>query len=300
MEIGAFYGTAKKYAEKIKKEKPAYASEKGSSLCMIMGDNQEIYSGITSINIFEGNVSAVHSERAAITSLITAGKNVKAKQMVIVAFEDMSIQTPCEECLEFLIHADADNGQCEVVLADNKSETALKLKSKTTGVTEEFLSEKEEDKQNKNSALGAPAEFVSGFEFDESNPFYEPPAEEQREVEALSQTMGGNADKQDNSTNAQSVMEKSAYSQQSAEGSSEHTADVTEAANNGFAPDQVVSRYSDSGENVMKKRLANILGDSDSEEEKPKKETKSISKKELLRQSREMKKMAKQSAKYNK
>ncbi len=279
MEIKAFYGTAKKYAEKIKKEKPAYASEKDSSLCMIMGDNQEIYSGITSINIFEGNVSDVHSERAAITSLITDSKNVKAKQMVIVAFEDMSIQTPCEECLEFLIHADADNGQCEVVLAEDKSETALKLKSKTAGVTEKFLSEKEDDKQDEKSVLGAPAEYVSGFEFDESNPFYEPPADEQRDVEALNQ---------------------SADNHQSADESSEDTADAVEATNDQFASDQVVSRYSDSDENVMKERSANIPGDSDSKEEKPKKETKFISKKELLRQSREMKKMAKQSAKYNK
>lgn len=296
MEIKAFYGTAKKYAEKIKKEKPAYASEKDSSLCMIMGDNQEIYSGITSINIFEGNVSDVHSERAAIMSLITDSKGVKAKQMVIVAFEDMSIKTPCEECLEFLIRADADNGQCEVILAENKSETALKLKSKAAEVTEESVSEKSEDDQNDVSALGAPVEFVSGFEFDESNPFYEPPAEEQREVEALSQTMGGNSDKQANITDAQPTTDQAAHSQESAETSSEHITD--EATNDRFSSDQVVSQYSDSGENVMKKRLANILGDS--EEEKPKKETKAISKKELLRQSREMKKMAKQSAKYNK
>ncbi|MGN1105774.1 MAG: hypothetical protein ACI4RH_03920, partial [Huintestinicola sp.] len=168
MVISSFYNTAKTYAEKVRQEKPAFYSEPGASLCLIMADNQEIFTGITGIKISEGNVETVHSEANAIMSMIAANKP-KAKQMIIISFKDQSVLKPCHDCLDMLIRADEDNGKCEVVLSPDSSDTAINLKAAVTTVSADFLEKKTESEDA--PILGAPAEFVSGFEFDADNPF---------------------------------------------------------------------------------------------------------------------------------
>lgn len=168
MVINSFYNTAKTYAEKIRQEKTAYYKEPGATLTLVMSEEQEIFSGVTSIKINEGKVDTIHSEAIAIMSMIAANQP-KAKQMITIAFKDQSVVKPCDECLDMLLNAHPDNGKCEVAVAISETQTAINLKSQATNITAEFLEKNTEEVSAPD--LGAPAEFVSGFEFDADNPF---------------------------------------------------------------------------------------------------------------------------------
>ncbi len=184
MVINSFYNTAKTYAEKIRQEKTAYYKEPGATLTLVMSEDQEIFSGVTSIKINEGKVDTIHSEAIAIMSMIAANQP-KAKQMVTIAFKDQSVVKPCDECLDLLLSADADNGKCEVAIAPTETETAINLKSQATNITAEFLEKDTAVEVENVPDLGAPAEFVSGFEFDADNPFLASEEEIPEEVKTI-------------------------------------------------------------------------------------------------------------------
>ena len=184
MVINSFYNTAKTYAEKIRQEKTAYYKEPGATLTLVMSEEQEIFSGVTSIKINEGKVDTIHSEAIAIMSMIAANQP-KAKQMVTIAFKDQSVVKPCDECLDLLLKADADNGKCEIAIAPTQTETAINLKSQATNITAEFLEKDTKTEVENVPDLGAPAEFVSGFEFDADNPFLAGDEEIPEEVKTI-------------------------------------------------------------------------------------------------------------------
>lgn len=184
MVINSFYNTAKTYAEKIRQEKTAYYKEPGATLTLVMSEEQEIFSGVTSIKINEGKVDTIHSEAIAIMSMIAANQP-KAKQMVTIAFKDQSVVKPCDECLDLLLKADTDNGKCEIAIAPTQSETAINLKSQATNITAEFLEKDTKTEVENVPDLGAPAEFVSGFEFDADNPFLAGDEEIPEEVKTI-------------------------------------------------------------------------------------------------------------------
>ena len=183
MVISQFYNTAKSYAEKIKEERPAIYIEPDFSITLIIADDdQEIFTGVTSVKINEGNVDTIHSEAVAIMSMIVA-KKAKAKQMITVSFADLKVIKPCDECLDMLLDADPDNGKCEIAINFTNSETAINLKSQATNISADFL--EKDTKAESVPDLGAPAEFVSGFEFDADNPFLAESDEAVEEVKTL-------------------------------------------------------------------------------------------------------------------
>ncbi len=184
MVINSFYNTAKTYAEKIRQEKTAYYKEPGATLTLVMSEEQEIFSGVTSIKINEGKVDTIHSEAIAIMSMIAANQP-KAKQMVTIAFKDQSVVKPCDECLDLLLNADPDNGKCEIAIAPTQTETAINLKAQATNITAEFLEKDTKTEVDNVPDLGAPAEFVSGFEFDADNPFLAGDEEIPEEVKTI-------------------------------------------------------------------------------------------------------------------
>ena len=364
MVISSFYNTAKTYAEKVRQEKPAFYSEPGASLCLIMADNQEIFTGITGIRISEGNVESVHSEANAIMSMIAANRP-KAKQMIIISFKDQSVLQPCHDCLDMLIRADEDNGKCEVALSPDSSDTAINLKAAATTVSAEFLDQKPE--KDDAPTLGAPAEFVSGFEFDSDNPFLDsgsseaPPevktiqqdkaqTEEQPVMQQFAQqgayqqpyvqpgayqqypqqgyaqqpyVQQGAYQQYPQQGYAQQTyvqqgayqqypqqgyaQQQAAYQQYPQQGSADSTyakgteksvyiSDViSTAAAEQYQPSPAASKYAEEGgENVLKQRLASLLsGDEDEDDD-------SVSREELMRQSKEMKKAAKMNDKFRK
>ncbi len=183
MVISQFYNTAKSYAEKIKEERPAIYEQEGFSITLIMAEgDQEIFTGITSVKISEGTLDTIHSEAIAVMSMIAANK-AKAKQMITVTFGDLKVVKPCDECLDMLLNADPDNGKCEIAINFTNSETAINLKSQATNISAEFL---EKDTEAVSAPdLGAPAEFVSGFEFDADNPFLAESDEAVEEVKTI-------------------------------------------------------------------------------------------------------------------
>lgn len=184
MEISAFYNTAKKYMEMLKQAKPGYFSDDDSALCLVMTDSQEIISGVASVKITEGNVEAVHAEKNAIMSMVCDNKK-KAVQLVIVSAKDMSICKPCTECLNLLIGLDSGNAMCNVVTSENEAVAVGSLISDDSSVSEELISGA---KSSESSDLGAPAEFVSGFEFDDNNPFLDAPSQDGEDIPTLPQS----------------------------------------------------------------------------------------------------------------
>ena len=370
MVMRSFYNTAKNYAEKVRQEKTAYYSEPGASICLIMADNQEIFTGITGITISEGNVETVHSEANAIMAMMAANRT-KAKQMIIVAFKDQSVLQPCHDCLDMLIRADEDNGKCEIALSPDSSDTAINLKAAVTTVSADFLEQKSEKEDA--PTLGAPAEFVSGFEFDADNPFLdsgtaEPPSEvktiQQDTAQAdqspmqqpYAQQQGmyqqypqqpyaqqqaayqqypqqGYAQQpyaqqqgmyqqypqqpyaqqqaayqqypQQGYAQQQGMYQQ--YPQQGSTGSSYTTGAeksvyisdvISTAAAAQYQPSPTASKYADEGgENVLKQRLASLFNDEDDEDDN---ESMAVSKEEMMKQTREMKKAAKMNDKFRK
>lgn len=189
MEIGAFYDTAKDFAEKIKTEKPNYVSDDDSALCLILTDKQEIFSGVTSVGIRNDNVTTVSAESAAIMSMKAAGQT-NALLMITVLFSDYSISKPDKDRLEMLLAASTDNYGCEIVVSAEETATVMSLQSDSTSEFSDFFNGFDDDPESTSevdedvsdgsesesvSSLGAPAEFASGVDIDESNPFYEPP-----------------------------------------------------------------------------------------------------------------------------
>ena len=184
MVISSFYNTAKSYAEKIKAEMPSVFEKEDFTITLIMAEeDQQIFTGVTTYTISEGNVDTIHSEAIAVMSMIAANKP-KAKQMITVSFSDLKVVKPCDECLDMLLGADADNGKCEIAINFSNSETAINLKSQATNISADFL-EKNTEEEVSVPDLGAPAEFVSGFEFDADNPFLAESEEAVEEVKTI-------------------------------------------------------------------------------------------------------------------
>ena len=154
MKTSALYGIAMDYAETVKKAFPAYVAD-DAELCLIQTADQEMFTGVTSVRIEDDEAVKVSAEENCINSMISE-KNTKASQMITVSIADGSVKEPSEDIIELLIRANITNRDCGVAVSKNEEKTVV-----------EFLPSQGE------SESGAPAEFVSGFEFDESNPFFE-------------------------------------------------------------------------------------------------------------------------------
>ncbi len=154
MKTSAFYNIAKDYAETAKKDLPAYVPD-DAKFCIIQTDSSEIFTGFTGVRIVNDAAVLVPAEENTIIKMM-AVKKTHASQMMVIGM-DGSVVQPSEEMLELLIDANPANRQCAVAVSSEEDKFASDLLP-SKGVSD----------------IGAPAEFVSGFEFDESNPFYEP------------------------------------------------------------------------------------------------------------------------------
>ena len=335
MVINSFYNTAKTYAEKIRQEKTAYYKEPGATLTLVMSEEQEIFSGVTSIKINEGKVDTIHSEAIAIMSMIAANQP-KAKQMVTIAFKDQSVVKPCDECLDLLLKADADNGKCEIAIAPTQTETAINLKSQATNITAEFLEKDTKTEVENVPDLGAPAEFVSGFEFDADNPFLAGDEEIPEEVKTIASEaaknppafepgmmqqpgyaqqmyqqqgfmqqqpgmypqQGGYMQQQPNMYAQQQVFAQQPSASAFAQGTnvSVHVSDVISAPHDEpYEPVKAASKYADTTGGNVLKQRLASLFEEDEDDEGGNNAT--MSKEDLENQAKEMKKSAKTNAK---
>ena len=173
MDKSTLYSTAQNFAKKIKEARPDITSDPDACLCLIIASTQDIFSGVTSIKVDEGNVETYAAEEIAANALIAAG-GARAKQMILITIEDFSFMQPNEGSLAKLMRASVENGACEIVLNPEESATAASLV--TSVDTPDFLSGYDDDTPapppKEGAAVGAPAEFAAGFDVDESNPFY--------------------------------------------------------------------------------------------------------------------------------
>lgn len=181
MNMNELYNTAKKYADKLREEKPGYVSGEDSALCLIVTDKNEIFSGVTSVRISGGKTEEVHAEFNAVMSMKEAGQTA-AKQMITVLFKDQSICVPCSDCLDLLFRASESNNNCAVMTGPDKASSAMSLRFGTSEDQADFLSGFDFDDGPSESALGAPAEYAQAIAVDESNPFNATSDEAQTEV----------------------------------------------------------------------------------------------------------------------
>ena len=192
MEINALYETAKYFAGMIKQSYPHLEADSDACLALIVADSGDVYTGVTGITINEGNPVSLPAEEIAVMTLITAGK--VARQMVIITIEDYSFCEPSEATLRMLVNSTPENGSCQVVLSLDEAVASASL---IPNSAEDFMSGYDDDLSAPEqpapaagapseaapeaaapamdgvdtSSLAAPAEFVSGFDIDETNPF---------------------------------------------------------------------------------------------------------------------------------
>ena len=160
MENISLYNTAKDYIKKIKDQQLNYTLTPECRLTLVVAENEKIYSGVTGVKISEGEIEMVHSAWNAIAGMII-DENVAAAQMITVKFDDLTIEKPCDACIDMLYKASSRNSRCDIILSETESTPASAIRAASSPAAS----------LGENPDLGAPAEFVSGFDFDETNPF---------------------------------------------------------------------------------------------------------------------------------
>ena len=160
MEIGSLYNTAKNFAETLKLKRPELTGY-DACLCLIVADTGDIYSGVSTVSINEGTVEDVPAERIAVMSVIAA-KRVIAKQMIVISLDDFSYFKPDDETISLLVNSSVDNSSCQIVISPEEVVSAASIAP--ASAVSDLLNGYDEQ-------LGAPAEFASGFDVDNTNPF---------------------------------------------------------------------------------------------------------------------------------
>ncbi|MBR1864535.1 MAG: hypothetical protein IJ806_10655 [Ruminococcus sp.] len=180
MDTGVLYNTAKGLAEKIKQEKPGFVGADDCTLCVIKTDKDELFTGVTALKLNGEEISVIRSEAAAVEAM-TAAKQRRAKEMIVMNFSDLSVVTPDEEAISLLTSISVDNNNTEAAVSEEEAKTLIQLRpGDQNSFVDDFLSGYDDAPSaapDDGAALGGPAEFVNGFEVDESNPFYEAAAD---------------------------------------------------------------------------------------------------------------------------
>ena len=178
MENNALYETAKVFADTLKTRYPYLEEDSDACLALIIADSGNVFSGVSSITINEGTPEALPAEKIAAMSVVTAGET--ARQMIIISIDDNSFFEPEEAALRLLINNSPENGSCQVMLSPEETAPAASL---LPNAAEDFMSGYGDDVEAPQEAApaavpsaaspaaGAPAEFVDGFDVDETNPF---------------------------------------------------------------------------------------------------------------------------------
>ncbi|MBQ4486040.1 MAG: hypothetical protein II936_03420 [Oscillospiraceae bacterium] len=150
MEIKALYNIAKDYAQTLKNAKSGISGE----LCLILTDGKEMVTGVTGVRIANDAAEDVSAFENALAYCALTGKK-RAEQILNISLADDSVVKLSDEMLGKLIKLDYENGKCEVAVSDSEFVLAG-------------------GKKDEAADLAAPADFSDGFDFDESNPFFEP------------------------------------------------------------------------------------------------------------------------------
>ena len=225
MEINELYNVAKQYADMIRQEKPDFVSENESAVCVIVDQNDQLVTGITSVTVKGGLVNLIPAETVAVRQLID-NMNGAAKQIVTVSFKDGAVLETSKASLSILALSGYADGECRVLTAADAdvalkelvdipepapveaapAETAEPVAEEAAPV-EEAAAEPESmedlmsgfDVPTEEEALGEPAEFADGFSVDESNPFFEEAAPD-TEVKTVDSDVKSMFDQPDDAT----------------------------------------------------------------------------------------------------
>lgn len=207
MENGRFIDTAKQLAEKLCELRPELA-DNSCALCVIAADEDNIFGAADGTGIINSEICVTAAEKNAVAQLLDSGAET-AKQMVKLLLGNGSITAPSDESLDMLLKAGPQNENCLIWLSPEETDTVGSLRHISDG-SDEFMmgfgddEEPEENESEEESAAEAYVEAQSGepaseediqteadeaasedcveeLRIDESNPFYEPPAEEKGE-----------------------------------------------------------------------------------------------------------------------
>ncbi|MCH5192936.1 MAG: hypothetical protein J1F11_03175 [Oscillospiraceae bacterium] len=168
MDTAALYDIAKGFANKIRTEKPAIAAEAGGALCLVVSDDDHVFSAVTGIGVHDGLIAAYPAEFSAVAAMLTTGVS-RAKQIMVISMEDDSVSVPCSECLNMLMWLDVANERCEAAVSEDRSVIVRELAE--GDVSEGFAgeaaagaSDTADTSASETASAGAPAfDFFSGF-----------------------------------------------------------------------------------------------------------------------------------------
>ena len=135
MEINALYETAKYFAGILKQRYSYLEADADACLALIVADSGNVYSGVSSIAINEGNPEVLPAEEIAAMTLITSGET--ARQMMIITIDDNSFFEPSVDTLRMLVKASPENGSCQVALSLEETAAAASL---VPNAAEDFMS----------------------------------------------------------------------------------------------------------------------------------------------------------------
>lgn len=187
MDINSLYNISREYAERINQNIPDMVSQDNSQLCVIRSGQNKIYTGITGIAVIKGVLTEDSALSRAVRAMNAAG-DTKASELINIMFSDYSITVPENDELSALTDINPENVSCEVVISMEEAVTASSLSKQLHSNSEideaETLPQQPEFSPADNNN-GSPdfsgsfsnsVEFADGFDIDESNPFYDPPA----------------------------------------------------------------------------------------------------------------------------
>lgn len=201
MDINSLYNISREYAERINQNIPDMVSQTDSRLCVIRSAKNKIYTGITGIAVISGALTADSAVSRAVRAMTAAG-DTKASELINIMFSDYSIVVPENDEISALTDADPDNVSCEVVISMEETAPASSISGRLDFVSgndeDDHLPQQPEaapesdtaDETDISGNLNAPMEFADGFDIDESNPFYEPPVQD--DASAVIKTLADN------------------------------------------------------------------------------------------------------------
>jgi len=128
MNMQELYGAAINIMNSIKASGGNYAVYDSMSVCVILSDTNNIYTGINSATIENGKLKSTCSEYNAITSMMLA-KETKINKIISVSFKTNGVVTPCEECQKLILDVNPENRLCSVGISKSEGVTLESLKS---------------------------------------------------------------------------------------------------------------------------------------------------------------------------
>jgi len=116
MDLQELYNTASGIIENLRTAGGSYSVAEDSSVCVLLSQNGNIYSGLTGTKFENGELKTSCSEYNAVVSMMTSGET-RIVKMITVLFRNGEVIIPCEECRNLIFNINNENRFCEIAVS---------------------------------------------------------------------------------------------------------------------------------------------------------------------------------------